>query len=176
MNISKELPLWINGDEVFTKTKFENVDPYTNEIICEVSTPDHFLIDEVIEYAKKAQKKWSNTPLKNRANILRTAASILEEWNDEIALIETIDTGRPIRETQYVDIVSSVDCLNHMASLIETRSTRYQDLGDGQFFFTVNKPLGVCLGIGAWNYPIQIATWKTAPAGLGNGSTSWEMQ
>ena len=169
MNIRNEVPLWINGKEVYTENKFDNADPYTSEIICEVSTPDNFLIEEAIESAEKAQKEWANYSAKKRAKILRKAAHHLEELNDEIALIETIDTGRPIRETSCVDIVSSVDCLNYMASQIETLGSRHQNLGDNQFFFTNNKPLGVCLGIGAWNYPIQIATWKSAPAlAMGN--------
>ena len=169
MNLIKELPLWVNGKEILTENKFQNTDPFTNEVICEVSTPDHLLIEEIIDSSKKAQKKWADYSPKKRAKILRKAAFILEELNDEIALIETIDTGRPIRETKNVDIVSSVDCLNYMASQIETLSTRHQNIGDNQFFFTINKPIGVCLGIGAWNYPIQIATWKSAPAlAMGN--------
>ena len=113
-----------------------------------MSCPDQFMIDEIVEHAKSAQKKWAKTPASARSKILREAARILESKNDEIALIETIDTGRPIRETSVVDIISSVDCLNFIASQVETLATRYQDLGNEQFFFTLNKPIGVCLGIG----------------------------
>lgn len=164
MNIPKILPLWINGEAIESEKTFDNLNPYTNELLCKVSVGNDFHIEKAIESAAKAQVEWANRHPKSRARILRNTAKLLKDKNDELAQIESQDTGKVIRETICVDIVSAVDCLEYIASLIETHSSRYIPLGQNAFSYTLNKPLGICLGIGAWNYPIQIATWKAAPA------------
>ncbi len=95
--------------------------------------------------------------------MLRAAAAIIRERNHELSLLETLDTGKPLQETLVADAASGADCLEYFGCLAATMTGEYVDLG-GSFTYTRREPLGVCVGIGAWNYPIQIACWKAAPA------------
>lgn len=169
MSESPTLSLWIDGKPEVSSNQFDNINPYDNSLICKVhsASPEH--IERAVKSAKSAQAKWAQMPFKERAQILRRTSVLLREKNDELALIETGDTGRPLRETKEVDIVSAADCLDYIASLIEVRSSRHIPLGQEAFAYTLEQPLGICLGIGAWNYPLQVATWKAAPAlAMGN--------
>jgi betaine-aldehyde dehydrogenase len=98
-----------------------------------------------------------------RGRILVRAATILRERNDELAHLEVLDTGKPIAEASTVDVLSGAECIEYFAGAAATIHGEYYDLG-GPFAYTRREPLGVCAGIGAWNYPIQIACWKSAPA------------
>ena len=99
-----------------------------------------------------------------RGRILQKAVAILRERNDELAMIEVLDTGKPIQEADCVDIATGADVIEYYAGLAATISGQQQDLGGTNFYYTRREPLGVCAGIGAWNYPIQIAMWKSGPA------------
>ncbi|HSK41634.1 MAG TPA: betaine-aldehyde dehydrogenase, partial [Arenibaculum sp.] len=99
-----------------------------------------------------------------RGRILQRAAALLRARNDELAHLETLDTGRPIQETSVVDVASGADCIEYYAGMAATLTGQHIPLGAQAFAYTRREPLGVCAGIGAWNYPIQIACWKSAPA------------
>lgn len=99
-----------------------------------------------------------------RSRILRKAVDILRARNDELAELETLDTGKPLSETRYVDIVTGADVLEYYAGLIPAIEGEQIPLRETSFVYTRREPLGVVAGIGAWNYPIQIALWKSAPA------------
>jgi betaine-aldehyde dehydrogenase len=86
------------------------------------------------------------------------------EQNEQLARLETQDTGKPLQETISVDILSGADCIDYFAGLARTIAGEHHDLGPAAFGYTRREPLGVVAGIGAWNYPIQIACWKSAPA------------
>ncbi len=95
--------------------------------------------------------------------MLRRAAELIRERNRELSVLESLDTGKPLQETLVADAASGADCLEYFAGLIASDTGQYIDLGSS-FAYTRREPLGVCVGIGAWNYPIQIACWKAAPA------------
>jgi betaine-aldehyde dehydrogenase len=99
-----------------------------------------------------------------RSRILRRAVDLLRARNDELAAIETRDTGKPIAETRAVDIVTGADVIEYYAGLATAIEGEQIPLRESSFVYTRREPLGVCAGIGAWNYPIQIACWKSAPA------------
>jgi betaine-aldehyde dehydrogenase len=92
------------------------------------------------------------------------AARLLRERNDELAELETRNTGKPIQETRAVDVLSGAECLEYYAGLAGSIAGEHLDLGSHAFGYTRREPLGVVAGIGAWNYPLQIACWKSAPA------------
>jgi betaine-aldehyde dehydrogenase len=96
--------------------------------------------------------------------VLSQAADILRARNAELAALETRDTGKPIQETSVVDVASGADCFEYFAGLAASLSGEHVDLGPQAFGYTRREPLGVVAGIGAWNYPLQIACWKAAPA------------
>ena len=116
-----------------------------------------------LEAARDGFAAWSATPPAQRARVLRRAADLIRARNRELAELETLDTGKPISETLVADWASGADALEWFAGLAASLSGEAIDLG-GDLVYTRREPLGVCLGIGAWNYPSQIACWKAAPA------------
>lgn len=99
-----------------------------------------------------------------RSRCLLKAAQLIRDHNDELAELEVRDTGKPIQEASVVDIATGADVIEYFAGLVNGLGGEQQSLGSNQFFYTRREPLGICAGIGAWNYPIQIAMWKAAPA------------
>jgi len=138
--------------------------PASGEVIAQLhaATPD--VIDRALVAAEAAQPGWAARPLAERGRILRRAAEILRDRNHELSEIETLDTGKPLQETLVADAASGADCLEYFGAIIAGDAGRHVALGGGDFAYTRREPLGVCAGIGAWNYPIQIACWKAAPA------------
>ena len=98
-----------------------------------------------------------------RGRVLNRAVQLLRLRNDEIAALEVADTGKPISEAIDVDVASGADCIEYFAGAAATIHGDHFDLG-ASWAYTRREPLGVCVGIGAWNYPVQIACWKSAPA------------
>lgn len=125
---------------------------------------DAALVGSAVDAARAGQKHWKQLAPAERGAVLRRAADILTKRNDEIARLETIDTGRPIAETSIVDVVSAVDCLNYYGGVLPSIGGQTLDLPGGSWAYTRREPLGVTAGIGAWNYPLQSAAWKSAPA------------
>jgi betaine-aldehyde dehydrogenase len=98
-----------------------------------------------------------------RGRILRRAAEIMRERNHDLSVLETYDTGKPYQETSVVDATSGADALEYFGGMAATLTGEHIQLGEN-WVYTRREPLGVCVGIGAWNYPTQIACWKGAPA------------
>ena len=99
----------------------------------------------------------------DRCRILQKAASILRDRNQELANIEVQDTGKPIAEAVAVDILSGAEAIEYFANLSLSLEGSHRNHA-ASFSYTRHVPLGICAAIGAWNYPIQIACWKSAPA------------
>ena len=144
--------------------RFASFNPATGEILGHVTVAGATEVNAAVRAAKKGQAIWTAMPGADRAKILRRTADILRSRNDELAELESRDTGKPIQETRVVDVVSGADCLEYFASLAQSLSGEHLDLGSQAFGYTRREPLGVVAGIGAWNYPLQIACWKAAPA------------
>jgi betaine-aldehyde dehydrogenase len=144
---------------------FESVNPANGLSLCTIHTSTPAGIDAAIKSSQSAFPSWSNTPPIERARILQRAVSILRERNDELARVETLDTGKPFSETSTVDIVTGADSLEYFANLVSSGGLNGESfrLRPTAWVYTSKEPLGVCAGIGAWNYPIQIALWKSAP-------------
>ena len=144
--------------------EFDVVNPATGAVLATLQIDGAAEVDAAVERARIAQKEWAKRTGTERGRILRRAADILRRRNDELARLETLDTGKPIQETLVVDVVSGIDCLEYFAGIAPTLAGEHIDLGTAGFGYTRREPLGVVAGIGAWNYPIQIACWKSAPA------------
>lgn len=125
---------------------------------------DDSTLNDAMKAAQEAQKHWYSDygPL-DRAHILRRAAVMLRDETESIAQQETMDTGRPISETRY-EAPGAADCLDWFAGIAPSIGGQHLDLAGGSFGYTRREPLGLTVGIGAWNYPIQSAIWKSAPA------------
>jgi betaine-aldehyde dehydrogenase len=138
--------------------------PATGEKLASLETADAAAINLAVARAERAQREWAGLGGAARGRILRRAAELLRERNDELALLETRDTGKPIQETRVVDVLSGAECLEYFAGMAPGIAGEHLDLGPSAFGYTRREPLGVVAGIGAWNYPLQIACWKAAPA------------
>ncbi|MDB6013741.1 MAG: betaine aldehyde dehydrogenase [Gammaproteobacteria bacterium] len=143
---------------------FATLNPATGEVLAHIEVAGPAAVDAAVAKARVAQKKWAAMTGTERGRILRRAADILRARNKELAELETRDTGKPIQETSVVDVISGADCFEYYAGVAPTLSGEHLDLGPQAFGYTRREPLGVVAGIGAWNYPLQIACWKTAPA------------
>ena len=144
--------------------------PGNQRAICEVEVAGQSEVDAAVQGARRAFDTWSRRPAAERGEILRRAAGILRERNDELAELETLDTGKPIAETSMVDIITGAQVIEYFAGVAQSIHGQHVDLPPAAFAMVRREPLGVCAGIGAWNYPIQIAMWKAGPA-LACGNT-----
>jgi betaine-aldehyde dehydrogenase len=154
----------VRGIDAHGGATFVSINPATGEVLAHVRIDGAAQVNAAVACAQEAQVKWARTPAAERGRILRRAAEILRTRNDELALLETRDTGKPIQETRAVDVASGAECLEYFASLAASLAGEHIDLGPQAFGYTRREPLGVVAGIGAWNYPLQIACWKAAPA------------
>ncbi len=160
-----EVGLFIAGVEVAATSgeTFTTVNPATGETLATVAQAGAADVDRAVSSARAGFAIWSAMTGAERGRIMLRAAAILRERNDELAHLEVLDTGKPIAEASVVDVISGAECIEYFAGAAATIHGEYYDLG-GPFAYTRREPLGVCVGIGAWNYPIQIACWKSAPA------------
>ncbi|MFI4906245.1 MAG: betaine-aldehyde dehydrogenase [Steroidobacteraceae bacterium] len=147
-----------------TAATFTSINPATGAVLAELKIDGPAEVDAAVARALGAQRHWAAMSGAARARVLRQAADILRARNAELAALETRDTGKPIQETSAVDVASGADCFEYFAGLAASLSGEHLDLGPQAFGYTRREPLGVVAGIGAWNYPLQIACWKAAPA------------
>lgn len=143
---------------------FSSINPATGEVLAEVQIATQQDIERAVAAAERGQKIWASYTAMERSRVLRKAVDLLRERNAELAHLETLDTGKAYSETESVDIVTGADVLEYYAGLIPGLEGQQIPLRDTAFVYTRREPLGVVAGIGAWNYPIQIALWKSAPA------------
>ncbi|OCX94160.1 MAG: betaine-aldehyde dehydrogenase [Pseudomonas sp. CO183] len=158
--------LYIHGGYVDASSNqtFESINPANGEVLAEVAEAGAADLERAVESAEQGQRIWAALTGIERARIMRRTVDLLRERNDELALLETLDTGKPLSETRSVDIVTGADVLEYYAGLAPAVEGEQIPLRDSSFVYTRREPLGVVAGIGAWNYPIQIALWKAAPA------------
>ncbi len=157
---------FIDGDYVedTAGTPFTSLYPATGEVIAKLHAATPAIVEKAIASAKRAQKEWAATSPTARGRTLKRAAEIMRERNRELSELETLDTGKPIQETIVADPTSGADSLEFFGGIAAAGlNGDYIPLGQ-DFAITKRVPLGVCVGIGAWNYPQQIACWKAAPA------------
>ncbi len=140
------------------------INPATGALLAELRVDGAAQVDAAVDRAQAAQKDWAALSGAARGRILQRAAQMLRERNDELAELETRNTGKPIQETRAVDVLSGAECLEYFAGRAAGLAGEHLDLGSAAFGYTRREPLGVVAGIGAWNYPLQIACWKSAPA------------
>ncbi len=144
--------------------RFASINPATGDVLGYVNAAGPKQIKTAVLAAQRGQLVWAAMTGAERARVLRRAAQLLRSRNQELAELESRDTGKPIQETLVVDVISGADCFEYFASLAQSLSGEHIDLGAQAFGYTRREPLGVVAGIGAWNYPLQIACWKAAPA------------
>ena len=163
---------YVNGAYLANKSgdTFDTRYPGDGHVICQIETAGQAEIDAAVAAAKDAFAGWAATPAAERGDIIRRAATLLRERNQELAELETLDTGKAISETATIDIISGAEVMEYYAGVAQSIHGQHIDLPPDAFAMLRREPIGVCAGIGAWNYPIQIAMWKSGPA-LACGNT-----
>ena len=146
-----------------TGETFDVTNPATGQVIYQVEIADELIKRKAIESAKRGFAVWSAMSATERSRILLKAVDLLRERNDELAEVEVLDTGKPWQEASVVDVQSGADSIEFFAGLAPGIEGNQQQVG-ADFYYTRREALGICAGIGAWNYPLQIACWKAAPA------------
>ena len=165
----KKVNHWINGKNVESKEYFEDLNPATGEVIAEVASGGQKEIDEAVAAAKEAFPKWANTPMKERARLMRKLGELIDQNVPQIAELETQDTGLPIHQTKDVLIPRASHNFEFFAEVCQQMNGRTYPVDDKMMNYTLLQPVGVCALVSPWNVPFMTGTWKTAPClALGN--------
>ena len=158
--------LYIGGRYVPSRggKTFQVINPANGELLANVHSANSDDLDAAVESAQAGQKVWAALTTVERSRILLRAVELLRERNDALAELESRNTGKALSETLSVDVVTGADVLENYAGVMHGLEGSQVPLRESSFFYTRQEPLGVVGAIGAWNYPIQIALWKAAPA------------
>ncbi len=143
---------------------FENTSPITGRVICEVARSDAQDIARALDAAHGAKVAWGKTSPSQRAVILNKIADRMEENLDLLALAETWDNGKPIRETTHADLPLAIDHFRYFAGCIRAQEGGISEIDHDTVAYHFHEPLGVVGQIIPWNFPILMAVWKLAPA------------
>ena len=142
----------------------ENVSPVNGQVFCEVARSTASDIEKAIDAAHEAKTGWATTSVQDRSNTLLRIADRLEENLEALAVAETWDNGKPIRETLTADLPLAVDHFRYYAGALRAQEDRTSQISEDLIAYHFNEPLGVVGQIIPWNFPILMAAWKLAPA------------
>ena len=143
---------------------FENISPITGLPVCEIARSDAADIEAALDAAHAAKDAWGRTSPAERALMLNRIADRMEDNLDLLALAETWDNGKPIRETTLVDIPLAIDHFRYFAGAIRAQEGSIGEIDNDTIAYHFHEPLGVVGQIIPWNFPILMAAWKLAPA------------
>lgn len=158
--------LFINGEFVkgHSDETLEVKNPATGETLSHITKANEKDVDTAVAAAQEAFESWSLTSKTERANILRQISNKMMENKEKIATIETLNNGKPIRETSGIDIPYAARHFNYFASVIETHEGSVNDIDKDTMSIIRHEPIGVVGAVVAWNFPMLLASWKIAPA------------
>ncbi|MGE7273263.1 aldehyde dehydrogenase [Brevibacillus panacihumi] len=143
---------------------FENVTPVTGKAFCEVARSTAEDIELSLDAAHEAKAAWGRTSVAERSNILLKIADRMEANLELLAVAETWDNGKPVRETLAADLPLAIDHFRYFAGSIRAQEGTISEIDNGTVAYHFHEPLGVVGQIIPWNFPLLMATWKLAPA------------
>jgi len=143
---------------------FENISPVTGRPFCEVARSTAEDIDKALDAAHAAKGAWGRTPAAARADVLQKIADVMQANLEQLAVSETWDNGKPIRETLAADLPLAIDHFRYFASVLRAEEGAMAELDEHTVAYHVKEPLGVVAQIIPWNFPLLMAAWKLAPA------------
>lgn len=152
--------------------KFVTINPATEEAICEVSAANAEDVDLAVSAARKAftQGAWAKMSGGDRALLLHKLADLIAEHQEELAHLETLDNGKPIRESLNIDLPLTIQCYRYFAGWADKIQGKTIPVAGNLFCYTRHEPIGVIGQIIPWNFPLLMQAWKLAPA-LATGNT-----
>ncbi|VDM42010.1 unnamed protein product [Toxocara canis] len=157
---------FVHGSRLAAQTAaaFDIIEPRSGVVRTQCAIADSQLIDAAVRDAREAQPNWAFQSAQQRGVIFRRASSLIRESVEELAKLETLDCGKPIRESRD-DVLSCADCFEFFAGTAHNLAGSHFPLENNErFAYTLREPFGVVGAIGVWNYPMQTASWKIAPA------------
>ena len=143
---------------------FDNVSPVTGKPVCQVARGTAEDIELALDAAHKAREAWGRTSPADRANVLLKVAQRMEDNLDLLAMVETIDNGKPIRETTAADVPLAIDHFRYFAACVRSQEGTLGEIDHDTVAYHYHEPLGVVGQIIPWNFPLLMAAWKLAPA------------
>ncbi|MFB4213946.1 aldehyde dehydrogenase family protein [Shouchella sp. JSM 1781072] len=143
---------------------FENISPVTGEVFCELARSTSEDIELALDAAHEAKVSWGKTSPAERANVLNRIADRIEDNSEMLAVAETWDNGKAVRETLAADVPLMVDHFRYFAATIRAQEGSLSQLDEDTVAYHFHEPLGVVGQIIPWNFPLLMATWKLAPA------------
>ncbi|HMT15102.1 MAG TPA: aldehyde dehydrogenase family protein, partial [Aestuariivirga sp.] len=157
---------WIGGKRVPPKSGkyFDNISPVNGKKLCEIARSDASDIEMALDAAHKAKEAWGKTSAAERANILNAIAQRMEDNLALLARAETLDNGKPIRETTAADLPLAIDHFRYFAGAIRAQEGALSEIDHDTVAYHFHEPLGVVGQIIPWNFPLLMAVWKLAPA------------
>lgn len=160
---------WVAADSGKT---FETVNPATGEVLAKVAEGGASDVDKAVKAARKAFETgpWRKMPAAERAKCLLRLADLLEKHTEEFAQLETLDNGKPIRESRYVDLPQAIETFRYYAGWVTKLEGETMNVNSSFFNYTLREPVGVVGQIIPWNFPLLMAAWKLGPA-LACGNT-----
>lgn len=163
--IQKQYGLYINGkwQEASDKKTFESHSPADGRLLSTLSEASDEDVDLAVKSAWKAFEQWKHVDIKERAMILTKIADVIENNLDHLALIESLDNGKPIRETLSVDIPYAAEHFRYFAGVLLSEEGSSNMLNDNTLSLIMREPIGVVGQIVPWNFPFLMAAWKLAP-------------
>lgn len=158
--------LFINGEwkEASDKVTYKSYCPANGEVLAECAQATREDVEDAITAAWAAFETWKNVPVNERAEILNKVADIIDENREHLAMVETLDNGKPIRETLNVDIPMAAQHFRYFAGCIMASEGSANILGKDTLSLILREPIGVVGQIVPWNFPFLMAAWKLAPA------------
>ncbi|MDO5685958.1 MAG: aldehyde dehydrogenase family protein [Neisseria sp.] len=158
---------WTNGSEGKTLTSYN---PSNNQALATFIDASDADVDAAVAAAQEALKTWRHTTVTERSAILWAIADVIEQNSELLALQETLDNGKPIRETRAADIPLAVDHFRYFAGVIRAEEGSLNEIDNESLSLVLREPIGVVGQIIPWNFPFLMAAWKIAPA-LAAGNT-----
>jgi aldehyde dehydrogenase (NAD+) len=145
---------------------FPTVNPATEEVIAEVAEGDGEDVDRAVAAARRAFERgpWSKLDARDRGRLLGRLAELVEENADELAALETLDNGKPIRDSRHVDLPLVIDCFRYYAGWADKIHGDTIPVRGDYCCYTRREPVGVCGQIIPWNFPLLMVAWKWGPA------------
>ncbi|MDT2801630.1 aldehyde dehydrogenase family protein [Vagococcus lutrae] len=172
LDVQKNYGLFING-EWTNGTGNELIDvisPATGEKIAAFVDATNEDVDAAVEAAEEALKTWRHTSIEERSRLMLKIADIIDDNLEHLALVETLDNGKPIRETLNIDLPAASDHFRYFAGVIRSEEGTAQAFDENRLSIVIKEPIGVVGQVIPWNFPFLMAAWKLAPA-LATGNT-----
>ena len=143
---------------------FDNMSPVTGQVVCKIARSDAQDIEAALDAAHAAKDAWGRTSVAERANILNRIADRMEANLEKLAVAETWDNGKPIRETRAADLPLAIDHFRYFAGVVRGQEGTLAEIDQDTVAYHFHEPLGVVGQIIPWNFPLLMACWKLAPA------------